>query len=744
MATPDPRDEILCAAALSGKLDGPLANDPDAVEVFAAFQKLESLFAFLRQPGTVVAQETVLSQPTQVGRFLIRRVLGQGAFGTVYLADDPELHRQVAIKVSRRDKFSSADDARLFLEEARSAARLTHPGIVTVHDVGREKNLCWIVLEYVDGTTLEEEIDNKRIPPARAAEIIAEVAESLHYAHKQGFFHRDLKPGNILLDSQGNLRVADFGLAVSEDSQRLQAGQVAGTPAYMSPEQVRGDTHRLDGRTDIWSLGVIFYELLTGRQPFWKGNLQHCFDDILNREPRPPRQIDDSLPTELERICLKALSKSPTERYTTARDMAQELRHALKPASSRVPLVIVSAIGVVLVFGAFVAGGLLRGHNGIPEDTSNGVVASLALPHSDVGEEQAPRQQARIDHPDEGSEGVSSLTVPQPDRNTEPTHRATRPDHRATGNESKPLASIPSPNINEEGSRQRVPPEHRVTDDESMPSVAVPPPDRNQEQLHRRKRADHREPPELITNSVGMKLVLISPGQFQIGSSQKEIDQVAREANGGWEVGRIPHEGPQRSVQISQPFYLGMYEVTESEYQEVMGTNPSQVQGGPDSPVEAVSWNDAMEFCQRLTELPAERAASRGYRLPSEAEWEYACRAGATGRYCFGNDKSELDDYGWVACEGKNPVGQKRPNTWGLYDMHGNVWEWCADWYGQDYYSILPPNDPTGPAYGTKRVFRGGSFGNGEVHARCAFRQYGEPGRRNSSIGFRVVMTFSP
>ena len=225
MATPDAFEEALCAAIESGKLEGPLADDPEVAEVFAAHQKLESLFGFLRQPGTVGGQKDVLSQPTQIGRFLIRRMLGQGAFGTVYLADDPELCRQVAIKVSRPDRFPSADDAERFLEEARSTAGLKHPGIVTVHDVGRENNLCWIVLEYVEGTTLEEEMAAERLPPARAAEIVAEVADALHHAHRQGFYHRDLKPGNILLDGQGKPHVADFGLAVSEENQRLQARQ---------------------------------------------------------------------------------------------------------------------------------------------------------------------------------------------------------------------------------------------------------------------------------------------------------------------------------------------------------------------------------------------------------------------------------------------------------------------------------------------------------------------------------------
>lgn len=277
--------------------------------------------------------------PRHLGRFEIESRLGRGAFGDVYLAYDPQLQRRVAMKVPRCERFSSIEDMDIFVQEARTAAGLTHPGIVTIHDVVRDGDLLFIVQEYVEGQDLAKYLmtQNAVLSAEQVVGLLLSIAEGLLFAHQKGFVHRDLKSANILMDAQLRPRIADFGLAVHETAQRRRRGEQSGTPAYMSPEQVRGETHRLDGRSDIWSLGVILYELLTGRRPFHGDTRDELFDEIKHRDPTPPRQRRQQVPAELERICLKCLSKRVTDRYSSAADLIDDLRHWSVPRGSALP-----------------------------------------------------------------------------------------------------------------------------------------------------------------------------------------------------------------------------------------------------------------------------------------------------------------------------------------------------------------------------------------------------------------------
>jgi serine/threonine-protein kinase len=276
------------------------------------------------------------SLPAQIGRYQVLGRLGGGTYGEVYLAQDDLMKRRVAIKVPSPELLATHQAKEQFLREAQSVAGLDHDAIVRVHDFGQEADgPCYIVYQYVEGCTLAERIKPESaaanpLAPQDAMAIVMRVAEALHHAHLQGLVHRDVKPANILLDREGQAKLADFGLAVREENLPGERGRRAGTLPYMAPEQIRRESHLIDGRADIYSLGVVLYELLAGQRPFRARSEEALEEQILHREARPLRQIKDSIPRPLETICLKALSKDVRERYRTARDMADELKHAIR------------------------------------------------------------------------------------------------------------------------------------------------------------------------------------------------------------------------------------------------------------------------------------------------------------------------------------------------------------------------------------------------------------------------------
>ena len=229
-----------------------------------------------------------------------------------------------------------------------------------------------------------------------------------------------------------------------------------------------------------------------------------------------------------------------------------------------------------------------------------------------------------------------------------------------------------------------------------------------------------------IKNSIGMELKLLPAGTFMMGSNFGQA-----------------HEQPVHKVTLSQNFYIGVHEVTQEQYEKVMGVNPSKFKGAS-NPVEQVTWTEAVEFCRKLSDLPSERDAGRMYRLPTEAEWEYACRAGTTTTFSFGSDESDLGDYAWVAENSggeSHPVGRKQPNAWGLYDMHGNVAEWCYNRHG--VYPGYPVTDPEGPTTGAYRVTRSRGWLSKASVTSSAARGRGLLHYRHGNCGFRVACVSS-
>ncbi len=617
-------------------------------------------------------------------------LLGAGGFGEVWKARNP--HFDGVPPVALKFCLDPSAKDRLLRHEAAILNQVMrqgkHPGIVTLQHTYLSADPPCLEYEYVGGGDLSGMVNQwqtERADTARAARMVLDIARIVAFAHAltPAIVHRDLKPANVLIDADGKPRVADFGIGqvaagraiarsvrgVSQGAFLVTALRGAHTPMYASPQQMRGEA--ADPRDDVFALGVMWYQMLGGGLTTGRPGGTRWMGKLVAAGV-PQAQVD---------LMSECLEDHPEDRPRDAGALAEKLAKLIEPA----PLAKAEMI------------------------LGKPIFAPAPPPAPPPAKEKPALLAAPMSA---GKDAVLALEVSErcPDCDARMRVKANKHGGYFLGCGLFPTCR---------GTR-RPPPElqERIKAILGGASLAEPPPPVKAAPVVK------GHSPATVTNGIRMKLALVPAGSFMMGSPPGEAM-------------RGDDEGPVRVVTIAQPFYLGVHPVTQREYEEVMGKNPSHFKkkegGGPDHPVESVSWDEADEFCRKLARLDGKAAGA--YFLPSEEQWEYACRAGTLTAFSFGNElSSEQANFDGNRPYGNAPVGEAlgktskvgkyRANAWGLHDMHGNVWEWCGGWY----------------AARTHRPVRGGSWNNSGHLCRSARRQKYPPGHKAETVGFRVAM----
>jgi formylglycine-generating enzyme required for sulfatase activity len=630
------------------------------------------------------------------GRYRIISHISRGGMGSVYLAKDENLGIRVAVKQNM------LEDPRLieaFKREARLLASLRHTALTQVKDhfiidgTGQ-----FLVMEYISGDDLEAILVKRRQKvepvgqpkPFEVSQVMGwaeQLLDALDYLHArpEPIIHRDIKPQNLKLAERNQIILLDFGLAKGKTLQMTRVtttGSIYGyTPNYAPIEQIRGVG--TDPRSDLYALGATLYHLMTGLPPV---DAATRADAYLGDEPDPllpPGEINRDVPQSVSAVLMKAMEQHRNKRPSSAAELLEMLRAARH---------------------------------------------ALAIERQSQDEEKRRQQEAQtIVAGSQREEESRKAAEVERQRQLEEEQRKKEEDEKQRQQEEqerKEKEEAERKRQQEEQERKAREERERIAREEAERIQQAEQERRAKEEAERlrlvqerkaKEEAERRKQFSIVTSADNF--VRIDAGEFMMGSENGDAD-----------------EKPVHRVRISRPFEMGKFEVTQAQWEAVTGSNPSYFKGAK-LPVENVSWEDARQFIEKLN------AQNDGYfyRLPTEAEWEYACRAGSTGDYAGNLDAMAW--YGDISGAKTHPVGQKQPNAWGLYDMHGNVWEWCQDWYSANYYAQSPGADPQGPASGSARVTRGGGWNFSAVGCRSASRFRNASGSHNRYLGFRLART---
>ncbi len=745
---------------------------------------------------------------TVADRYEIVRQLGRGGMAVVFLAKDARLDRLVALKLLPQEMTYDENFAVRFLREAKISANLSHPNIIQIHDVDSRGGFYYYTMSFIDGVSLAQIIRQSGAINAKVtARLGIQVCFALQHAHEKGVVHRDIKPENILVNKKRQPIVVDFGIAKAiRDTKLSQTGMFIGTPHYMSPEQIRGDD--LDGRSDIYSLGCLLYEMVTGGPPF--GNLEHTallYHQVHVVPPRP-ETIRPDVPAALSDIIMQALAKKSENRPASAADLGRMLHDAFfaaggptdsppaeeRPALKGEPALTPErkdAAGTV-VMASPPAPVLQNASSGTVVEKPAGKMGTIIEPHKprphkviedETVQEKAPENRKRRKPalfafwgaaglllavfgalyltgtppfgkkpsdtgvvPESALSEKTAQTAEQPTPTT-PSEPASDPSGGSV-TATPEITSRPQPDASKpaENASEPVKPTQSPTSPANVaPTVKQPasapvqttqpaPAEQNKvaaaPQTETRKESPApapvtppvKTPDKLTARFVWMN---ISGGTYTMGDTVGDLRPECR---------------PAHQVSIST-FEMTRDEVTVQQYAVFMQatghTPPPEWDRQLEQtgrPVVFVSWHDAASF-----------ARWAGGRLPTEAEWEYAARGGNEGgRYPWGDEPPDgranckhpfEGGAGWYKYLLKS--GSFPANEYGLNDMAGNVWEWCADWDGA--YQGVSASNPKGPSSGANKIVRGGGWNSSAGTVRVAIRGGNDPATRGSHIGFRIV-----
>jgi serine/threonine protein kinase/formylglycine-generating enzyme required for sulfatase activity len=764
----------------------------------------------------------------------VGELLGEGGQGIVYRAVQQFPRREVVIKLLKGTPGSASAAAKRFEREIMIAARLRHPGIVTVHDSGvlpDGRRFC--VMEYVHGLPLTQYVKERGLSLGETLELFARVCDAVSYAHQRGIMHRDLKPSNILVDADGQPKVVDFGLARAvgqiDDMHVSRSGQVVGAPAYMSPEQTRGNPDEIDVRTDVYSLGVILYELLTGVFPYdVESDLHSLITRIREQVPTPPtsawktdsgirsaRRIRwlwrERLPRcpidrELETIVLVCLRKERDRRYQSAGELARDIRRYLagEPIDAKrdsLPYVLRKwlwrrrkPIATALLVGSVVIAAMVwsvwyRAHqqakldraaaseilagfmHDLPEaigrlDASNSAVKAQVREQSranvastSFADRMTGARSAFLLDPDAfwqsvnggplstGGEWLEVCRAEWPDRAKVVRQLAER---ARTGTDRQKYVAFCLLGQIARREDQLAETCVEAARSETHPGVVTA---ARWAAARLGNNVEHTARVDVLPDKVLGTTFVRVPGSddFRQGSPDNEAD-------------RHTNEGRPAVGQRVEPFFMSISEVTvaafagfvgDPAYMEqsssrpagdmsdiareahkaMLGLSPAEQKT---TPVSHVSLNLARKYCEWLNRRAKTATPTRRYRLPTEPEWEWACRGGNDGRFCFGSNADYLKYF--ADCNGderSHTVAQRMPNWYGLFDMHGGLWEWTSSKYEPAESELIEFPEWKGRTLFAKR---GGAFYSPAVRCRSAQRNCAEAQSVDFYTGLRLVV----